>query len=223
MTRHAAEQPNLTVPDALQAYADDTKGERKLTEQFRKWRTRALLGGTALTLVAVAGVRSLFGGGGEAPAADVNHNVSGGNTPASATESPDRTKERQAFECALDEIHGTKINSDGSATVEVVLKTEGAANATYHAVPYTGEGGLSGGDMPFLANNGAGAGIGSVSIPANMFNRESDSDSSKKMVGFYAESGNGEIDACGSMYVATDDQLAHFGDPTGDDLPAYHQ
>lgn len=219
MTRHAANRSELTVPDALQAYADDTKGERRLTEQFRKWRFRAFLGGTALTLVAVAGVRSLFGGGGEAPSADANHDVSGGNATASASEDPSKTKERQAFECALDEIHGTKINGDGSATVEVVLKTQGGDSSTkYHAVPLTTEGGISGKDMDFVP--GDTAGVGSVTIPSNMFSRESDTD--KKMVAFYAESA-GTAEGCGSAYVAIDDQLAHFGDPTGDDLPPYRQ
>jgi hypothetical protein len=150
-------------------------------------------------------------------AADADHNVSGGNAAATATESPDRTKERQVFECTLDEIHGTKINGDGSATVEVALKTQGADPTKYHAVPYTDEGGISGGEMPFTATSG----VGSISIPASMFSREADTN--RPLVGFYAETGNGEIDACGSAYVATDDQLAHFGDPTGDDLPAYHQ
>jgi len=228
MTRHAANRAELTVPDALQEYADDTRGERKLTKQFRKWRFRSILGGSALALVGLKMATSLFGGA-EAPAVDPSEqgHVSGGNTPATASEDPSKSKERQALECALDEIHGTKFNGSGSASVEVVLKTKGADKVTIHAVPYTAES-VSGEDLPFTATS-VGSGIGSVPVPVSLISHgtegnvsSADADANKKLIGFYAEA-DGQIDACGSLYVSGDDEIAHYGDPTGDDLPAYRQ
>lgn len=226
MTRHAANRAELTVSDALQEYADDTKGERKLTKQFRKWRFRSILGGTAVALVGLKMATSLFGGG-EAPAVETSDqgHVSGGNASASATEDPSKSKERQALECALDEVRGTKMNGDGSASVEVVLKTEGGDGVEIHAVPYTAES-ISGGDLSFTAASG---GVGSVAIPGSLISHgtegnvsSAEADANKKLIGFYAEAGD-QIDACGSIYVSGDDGVAHYGDPTGDDLPAYHQ
>jgi hypothetical protein len=131
------------------------------------------------------------------------------------------------LECALDEIHGTKVNDNGSASVEVVLKTKGADSVTIHAIPYTAEG-VNGKDLPFTATS-AGSGIGSVTVPAAMISHgtegnvsSSEADANKRLIGFYAEA-DGQIDACGSLYVSGDDEIAHYGDPTGDDLPAYRQ
>jgi hypothetical protein len=218
MTRHAVPQPELPVAEALQAYADDTKGTRELTSQFKRWRRGAIVGGLALTLVIGAGVRSFFGGG-EAPSQAADNEAAGGNASASApaaTKSP----EQLALECKLDELRGTKQNSDGSVTLDAVLATVGADHVTYHAVPLKGTE-VAGDELPMLGNGGAGPSLATMSVPRELFTTSDTADEQKNVIGLYAESDKGDIDACGSYYIDSGDLNAHFEDPTGDALPPY--
>ncbi|HEU4914765.1 MAG TPA: hypothetical protein VFT16_05200 [Candidatus Saccharimonadales bacterium] len=205
MANHAAARSETSAIEALQAYADDTKGERKLSTQFRKWRTRTLIGGVALGLAGVMGVRSLFGGGGEAPDQSRAFETASGDASSSAPAAP-ASSERLALECRLDALENAKEDAQGNTTLNLRVVTTGANNVTYHVREYNQQGSV-GNDLPVTGGNGLSGTV--VSIPSAV---------EGKPIGVYADTGQ-EQDTCGSFYV--DDSGVHFTTPEQGDPPIY--
>lgn len=191
MTSHGA-QPNrsktIAVEDAIQAYADDTKRERKQSPTYRSSRLKIL------GAIGVAGVLAAFGvahfTGGEDVDAAANNSVSGGDKAASAPANPNKSAGALSFECALNGItlDTASVGADG-AKIKLGVKSSGRDNVTYVAPAYI-EGAFGGEEAPMIGDGGAGESSTIVQVPPSLFN---------KTIGVYALSGEGDSVRCGAF------------------------
>jgi hypothetical protein len=190
MTRHGA-QPDrsnvIPVQDALQAYADDTKSERKQSPTYKKSRLKILGAIGVASVLTIFGVAPHLKGGGDVNAA--SSSVAGGDKAASASANPNRSAGALSFDC---ELTGVRLDTAdaGSDAVKMHLgvKSTGRDHVTYVASSFV-EGAFDT-EAPMLGDGGAGESDMVAQVPSTLF---------KKAVGVYALSGEGESVRCGAF------------------------
>ncbi len=194
--------------EAIQDFADDTRGQVELTKEYKKSRRRAVGAAALALMLGGAGFNQFFGGESTPNAADAaSGNVSGGDKAASAP-APSRTPEQQAFACRIGSLVPLSASPNG-LTVNLPVESSGTTSpVSFIAVPYK--------NQEFgtpLAKDTTDQTPGfNVVVPKGSYDTD---------IAVYAIAGS-ETTKCDVFDVTSADSQPHFADDA-QDLPAtYH-
>jgi hypothetical protein len=176
---------SVSTHDALQAYANDTMGDRIQPETYRKSRRNIALGLAAATLAVLAAVYPNLKGGDSVDAA------SPAVPTAGASASSNTAKENGiSFDCEVKSVNANAgdVTADG-AKVKLTVTSSGRDHVTYRAPAFI-EGAIDDMEVPMLGDGGAGDNDLAAQIPSGLF---------KKTIAVYAISGEDQSRLCGAF------------------------